>query len=71
MDISKKDRREYYKQYYQKNKAYWFRKFRCNICGGRYLVSNRYKHRNTLKHKKHLEINNYNNEKTDLKLEFV
>jgi hypothetical protein len=54
----KTDRRDYYQKYYQENKAYWYRKFKCDVCQGKYTFQNKCRHMATKKHIQHLEIEN-------------
>lgn len=60
MEANKKDRREYHREYYKKNRERIIGKIAekiiCEDCGGRYVKCNKKEHFETKKHMKGLEI---------------
>lgn len=44
--------KQYNKMYYSKNKNKWKEKKVCDLCKGKYIYGNKWKHYNTKKHKR-------------------
>lgn len=46
----KEYQKKYFQEYYEKNKDYWKQKVKCDVCSGHYIVANKTRHINTMKH---------------------
>jgi hypothetical protein len=66
-NIDKKDRREYYKEYAEKNKDKLREDFICDVCGGKYKKANRTNHISTNKHQNSLLIKKLKNDNKNMK----
>jgi isopropylmalate/homocitrate/citramalate synthase len=67
LDNNKKDRRQYYKDYAQKNKEKLQEQFICEDCGGKYKKVNKANHSQTKKHQNSLLIKKLKNDNENMK----
>ena len=61
-----KDRKQYYKEYFEKNKDKLRENFICNECGGKYKKANKANHIKTKKHQNFLLIQKLKNDNNDM-----
>jgi hypothetical protein len=67
MSENKKDRKQYFKDYFDKNKDELSEKFICDICGGKYMKMSKANHIKTKKHQNQLLINKLKNDNDTMK----
>lgn len=63
----KKDRNQYYKNYFEENKEKLSEHFVCDICGGKYMKMSKANHFKTKKHQNQLLINKLKNDNSAMK----
>ena len=66
-DKEKKDRKQYFKEYFEKNKNKLTKDIICDVCGGKYQKMNQTIHFNSKKHKTGLEMQKIKEENERMK----
>ena len=62
-----KNRKQYYKDYFEKNKDKLREKFICDECGGKYTLANKTSHYKTKNHQNFLLIKKLQNDNNTMK----